>query len=468
MNAIVSLKNVSVVSGGTAILHPLNLRIRDGEQWAIIGSSGSGKTTLAHALTGKIFHQGEIIFNLGGGKPAFVEQQHHFKNLSNTSEFYYQQRFNSMDADNSITVREALGDDPRMNEWTGRLHLDALMDKPLIQLSNGENKRLQLVKVLQAHPPLIIFDNPFTGLDIEGRKTFDNILNNICHSGIHILIITNPATLPSAITHVALLVKGRLVKAGRKDVIEIPATAEATAATTSLLAALAPHEAPFSYAVKMTAVTVRYGDKIILDNINWIVKKGDCWRVSGPNGAGKSTLLSLLTADNPQAYANEVYLFDQRRGAGESIWDIKKRIGYISPELHLHFDQSSTCSEVIASGLFDTIGLFRLLSDSQRQIVSTWLDIMHLEEFQHKTLRQLSTGQQRMTLLARAMVKNPPVLILDEPCQGLDDQQVTFIRELVDRIHSVFNTTVIYVSHYDHELPSCIDKFLELENGKIK
>jgi molybdate transport system ATP-binding protein len=218
----------------------------------------------------------------------------------------------------------------------------------------------------------------------------------------------------------------------------------------------------------MVQVTIRYGEKTVLNNINWEVKKGECWHVSGPNGSGKSTLLSLVTADNPQAYANELYLFDQRRGRGESIWDIKRRIGFVSPELHLFFDQSATCFEVIASGLFDTIGLFRQLSATQQEQVTACMELLQLSSIRTKRLFQLSLGQQRMVLLGRALVKNPPLLILDEPAQGLDEAQTSYFKNLVSYICEHFNTTLVYVSHYAQDIPSCVTHYLELEEGKIR
>jgi molybdate transport system ATP-binding protein len=217
----------------------------------------------------------------------------------------------------------------------------------------------------------------------------------------------------------------------------------------------------------MNKVNIKYNHRTILDNINWEVRKGERWAVSGPNGAGKSTLLSLVNADNPQAYANEIYLFDRRRGTGETIWDIKRKIGYISPELHVHFDRSNSCFDVVASGLFDTIGLFRLLHEEHIHLVNQWMSILHIEKLAQKLLFRLSDSEQRMVLLARALVKNPPLLILDEPCQGLDDAQVTAFKNLVNDICLTGNKTLIYVSHYAHEIPECVNKFIRLENGKI-
>ena len=481
LNPIAELKDVSVKAGGTGVLNNINLVIHRSEQWAIIGSSGSGKTTLAHALTGKIFYSGAITFHSSQrqlNKILLIEQQHRFKNLSNTSDFYYQQRFNSSDSDNSITVLEALkgfspdnGSETAMEKWIETLHLTSLLHKPLIQLSNGENKRLQLAEALLSDPTILIMDNPFIGLDAEGRKTLHTIIDTITRSGIHVLLITTQQYLPESITHVAILNNGTLTTF-TKDNYSLHANkafikkADPVLDEKHLNRMSKPFEADFLSAIQMRNVSIQYGDKLILDRINWQVKKAECWNISGPNGAGKSTLLSLITGDNPQAYANEIYLFDQRRGKGESIWDIKRKIGYVSPELHLFFERHNSCFEVIASGLFDTIGLFRKVSPEQEEQVNLWIELLQLQKIKERPLFQLSLGQQRMILLARALVKNPPLLILDEPCQGLDEDQTSYFKKIVDELCRSFNTTLLYVSHYIKDIPSCLTHYLRLENGK--
>jgi len=471
---LVTLAGISVNTGGKQVLADIHLTIHRQEQWAVIGHSGSGKTTLAHVLQEKIFYRGELRYHFPDTDHPLielVEQQHHFKNLRNTSSFYYQQRFNASEANDSITVADVLAGYTGSENWIELLHLGPLLQEPLLQLSNGENKRLQLAKALLAGSALLILDNPFLGLDAEGRKTLHAILGKICSKGIHIILITSPAELPDCITHVAVLEEGKLVSAqSKKDYLQNPVQIKASARIdTSLLQQLQePAENDFALAVKMEQVNIRYGGREILHNINWQVKRGECWNLSGPNGAGKSTLLSLITADNPQAYANKIMLFDKQRGSGESIWDIKKRIGFVSPELHLYFEQHATCFEVIASGLFDTIGLFRRLSAEQEAKVMLWMRLMELEAWQQKRIFQLSASQQRMALLARALVKNPPLLILDEPTQGLDEVQTTSFKKLVDEICGHFKTTLIYVSHYTSDLPACISHFLRLENGIVQ
>ena len=474
--ALAQLTDVSVVINGIDILKNINLSIQPHEQWSVVGKSGSGKTTLAHALTGKVFHSGTVSFHLPNhthsNRILLIEQQHHFKNRSNTSDFYYQQRYNSSDAGDAITVQEALQpfiSGSPANNWIEQLHLTQVLHEPLIQLSNGENKRLQLARALFLDPAVLIMDNPFVGLDAEGRQTLHRIIDSIVASGISIILITPPQELPACITHVAVLENGRLMKAGKKEAAQALAPVVTTtlpAETIKKLKASGDNN-HFTTAVKMVNVTIQYGEKIILQHINWEVKKGECWSVSGPNGAGKSTLLSLVTADNPQAYANELYLFDQRRGSGESIWDIKRRIGFVSPELHLYFDRGTSCFEVIASGLFDTIGLFKRITTEQQEQVQAWIQLLQLQPVQHRPLFQLSLGQQRMVLLARALVKNPPLLILDEPTQGLDDEQISYFKMLINQLCETFNTTLLYVSHYAKDLPECITKTAVLNSGTM-
>lgn len=470
---LIELTNLSVKQAGMEVLKNIDLTIQYGEQWAILGNSGSGKTSLAKAITGKLFHQGIVHFYNDAGSIQFVEQQHRFHNLSNTSDFYYQQRFQSQDSEDSVTVAQELQRflDQQKKETTAfiqLLELDTVWNKPLIQLSNGENKRVQLVKALVNNPSVLILDNPFTGLDISGRKLLHTLIDTITKNNIHVIIITSAEEIPGCISHIAVLQEGQLLFSGSKTSYYQQGIKEkyykkpvpAKIAATGL-----PQEADFNTAVKMINTTIRYGNSIILHNINWEVQKGERWMVSGPNGAGKSTLLSLITADNPQAYANEIYLFDKRRGSGESIWDIKKKIGLVSPEMHLYFPNTATCFEVIASGLFDTIGLFRKLSGEQEEKVTEWIDVLQLKEVATKTLQQLSMGMQRMTLLARALIKNPPLLVLDEPCQGLDDEQVTYFNTLIDQLCTRFTTTLIYVSHYQQQVPACINRNLFIKSG---
>ena len=224
---------------------------------------------------------------------------------------------------------------------------------------------------------------------------------------------------------------------------------------------------PYQTIIGMDKVNISYGDKLILDQVNWQMKQGERWMLVGHNGAGKSTLLSLINGDNPQAFANKIILFDQRKGSGESIWEIKKKIGYVSPELFQYFPSGNTCIQVIESGFDDTLGLFRVSSKSKAEASLKWMKLLRIEEHAAKMFRSVPVSVQRICILARAMVKNHILLILDEPCIGLDFEQQEQYRNVIDEICSLSNLSLIYVSHYQHEMPHCITHTLKLEQGRV-
>lgn len=478
MGVKVLIENVSVSLGGKTILNQVNLNLQKHEHWAIIGASGAGKTTLAKAICKTIFFRGKIeITNLTNPeiKPnvIFIEQQHRFKNKSNVENFYYQQRYNSTDKEDASTVKEELNtlsnNTIEKEKWIAFFSIQNILNKPLIQLSNGENKRLQLAKAMLKKPDVLILDNPFIGLDTLGRKSLQLALNEITTQAISIILIAAEQDFPSCITNIALLENGKILlrefnQSRLSDKVNDGIKLIDDVLLKKCLKAL---QIEFNLAIKMVNVNIQYNQNQILSNIHWEVKAGERWCLTGPNGSGKSTLLSLITADNPQAYANEIYLFDRKRGSGESIWDIKKNIGYLSPELHLYFQQNQTCFQTIASGFFDTIGLFRKPNNAQTELVLNWMKILDIAHLAEKYMNQLSLGEQRLVLLARALVKNPPLLILDEPCQGLDAQQTAFVKEIIDKFCSSNNTTLIFVSHYESDVPSCVNNYIKLENGCI-
>jgi molybdate transport system ATP-binding protein len=466
---------LSVQIAGSSLLRDISFTIAQGESLAIIGASGSGKTSLLKALAGQLFGKGSIDFN-GHPRIALITQQHQFKNLSNTSTFYYQQRFNSCDAQDAVTVEQALlsaGATPQdIDRQLSVLKMEHTRHSALIQLSNGEHKRLQLAKALLQKAEWLLLDSPYTGLDVAARKMLNELIDGLVVKGVRILLVTSFTDIPASISHVGLLVNGELKQVLHRAVFEKqkeqfkPHTPLLSFDTATIAAPVYQHE-DFTVAIKMVGATVRYDNRKVLDNIHWEVKKGECWSVSGHNGSGKSTLLSLVNGDNPQAFANEIYLFDRKKGTGETIWEIKQKIGYVSPELHHYFEPGISCFQVVASGLFDTIGLFRNLGAAQQKIVDYWLDILQIKSFSKRLFKQLSNGEQRKVLLARALVKNPPLLILDEPCQGLDAETATQFIVLINTICVQLKKTLIYVSHYEAEIPSCVTHALKLEQGKI-
>ncbi|WP_206077572.1 ATP-binding cassette domain-containing protein [Pontibacter sp. SGAir0037] len=494
---ILSLNHITVRHQNHMLFQDLTFLVNKGEHWALVGESGSGKSTLLKTIAGsysiakghvehhyfKEFQeqhpQDDPLFTYHN-LVAEVSQKHDFRNLSNQADFYYQQRYHSQDSEDAPTVQDYLsGISPSYiahSYWSyekvvATFQLEALLQKQLIKLSNGETKRLLLAAALRKHPKLLLLDNPLTGLDVQTRLDLDAIIAEIAASGITIIMATSPTEIPDVITHVAVLQEGKIVRTVPKSVYHpdlVHLVAHVTPDEEELQELLASeHPEVFHTIVHMQDVSIRYGDKQVLSRINWHVKAGERWALLGKNGAGKTTLLSLVNGDNPQSYAQKITLFDKKRGSGESIWDIKRRIGFVSPELYQYFPYHNTCLQVIESGFYDTLGLTRPSEPAKAAEALRWMQLLGIEQEANKQVKQVAASVQRLCLLARALVKCPPLLILDEPCQGLDPKQQKRFKQLLEAICTHSDTTIIYVTHYQEDIPACINHVLHLEAGKV-
>lgn len=499
-NYLLQTKDLCLQSGLTTILNQINFQLAFGESLAITGSSGSGKTSLGKVLSGKIYAtHGELIFpsNL---KRIMVDQQDHFITQSGKKSTYYSQRYENIGEDDSPDVVDYLRRVQQKNRFTNtedhiaeimtQMQIESIANRKLLQLSNGERKRTQLAAALIQKPDLLVLDQPYAGLDFSARSNLNSIFENLIQSNVSLIVICDFDQVPDSIHKVLELKNGEVLQFVERIKYKheiTPVNAEFKESINNLFELLPPPKERFEDVVNMTNVKVTFGGKKILKDINWIVKNGEQWALLGPNGAGKTTLLSLITADNPQGYSNELVLFDRKRGSGESIWDIKKRIGFVSSELHLYFlrgggiynsvpglgekRQSSydaiSCIEVIISGFHDEVGCVSSPTGFQQKIAKTWLSIFGLDHLYKRKFYQASLGEQRSLLLARALVKSPSLLILDEPCQGLDASQVRHFTKMIDTICTQQNTTMIYVTHIKEEIPSCVKNLLRLENGKV-
>jgi molybdate transport system ATP-binding protein len=479
---------------GHVLFTELSFRIEPGQHWALVGPSGAGKSTLLAALAGRYVVTGgpatypllaaegadlaDPLFSwrkrisLVGTQAAFRASDHH-------GQLYYQQRYNAAAAEEVPTVREyllaisapAVGAAWPYARAVEVLRLTHLQDERLIKLSNGETQRLRLAAALLRNPRLLLLDAPLTGLDAATRAWFEAFLALVAASGITVVLATAPGEVPALITHVAVLANQRIVETVPKRQFQptllptLPAPPLLDEAELRALSAPATDAPPpYQTLVRLRNVSVRYGEKVVLDTLNWEVRPGERWALTGPNGAGKSTLLSLLNGDNPQAYGKDITLFDRKRGTGESIWDIKRHIGYVSPELLHYFPGQLTVRQVVETGFSDK--LVRVATTpAQRERATRWLRVLHLAAHADAPLRQLPGSQQRLVLVARALAKSPPLLLLDEPGQGLDAGQAAHFRAVLDGLCQLSPMALIYVSHYPNELPASLTRALRLDQG---
>ena len=400
--------------------------------------------------------------------------------LADCQNTYYQQRWHATENDEVPRAAELLGVTPeegiKNEELIDLFGIRELLTKKIIYLSSGELRKFLIVRALLKHPRLLILDNPFIGLDAPSRALLVEMLQQMTqvHGVQVILLLSNPQDIPAMVNRVLPVVDRTLLP---------PMSREAFLADKVLIHRLFPTEglteeqpvevsalpvdpekqpATHTVTLRMEKVKVHYGSRTILQDIDWEIKNGEKWALFGPNGSGKSTLLSLVYADNPQSYANTLYLFDKKRGSGESIWDIKKRIGYVSPEMHLYYRQNVSTLKIVGSGFFDSIGLYQQCSEEQETLALAWMRLFGIDHLRDRMFQTLSSGEQRLVLLARAFVKDPDLIILDEPLHGLDVSHKKQAAAIIEQFCERPGKTLIYVTHYPHELPTCVDHHFEL------
>ncbi len=472
---------------------PVDFEALDGEHIAIVGPNGSGKSMLADILIGRhplLMHDPEYDFR-PSTRPLAADNIRYitFRDCyggDNDATYYLQQRWNQHDIDESTpTAGELLEqefrltgpDTPERRLLQQHIYelfgLDQLTDKYIILLSSGELRKYQLAKALFAQPRILIMDNPFIGLDAATRTQLARLLTTLSQEQALqlILVLAKTDDIPQFITHV-VSVEGTTVmpKLPCEEYLRIKPRRPRSVldenreqAILGLPYPLTPYHA--HEVVRLRKVSIRYGARTILRDLDWTVLNGERWALSGCNGSGKSTLLSLICADNPQGYACDITLFDRQRGTGETIWDIKTHIGYVSPEMHRAYKKDLPAIHIVASGLKDSVGLYVRPDEAEYQQCRWWMDIFGIAHLADRTFMTLSSGEQRLVLLARAFVKDPELLILDEPLHGLDDRNRQLVKDIIEVFCRRRDKTLIMVTHYEDELPPCIDHHLYLERN---
>jgi molybdate transport system ATP-binding protein len=484
---------------------------RRGEQWAILGPNGSGKSLLALALCGQApLLRGEIYYHFGASAADGVPEQSIAllspqvqREFATGQSSFYQSRWHSGIAEGRQTLAQFLSqasveeinpfeigarrselrrfqeNHQRFSRW---LAIEHLFRRKLISLSNGEQRKVLLVRTLLRSPQLLILDDPFGGLDAATRTRLKTVIHRLMRADWPVLVITSrPDELPPQTTHLLLVRNHRIIAQGTKrTVLQHPlARALAASSSSSFPGAAKSNEDGSSSKIRagksrtvplieFNHITVRLGRQRILDDVTWTMRQGEHWALLGPNGSGKTTWLSLIQGDNPQAYALDLRLFGLKPESTQTFWHLRRQIGWLSPELHLHYPPDWSCLDVVCSGFFNTIGLYEPCTSRQRAAACNWLRRFGLADRDKNSFGELSLGDQRLVLLARAIVKKPKLLVLDEPCQGLDAAYRHSILTTVDQLIGQTRAGLIFVTHHAKEMPECITHVLKLKSGRIQ
>jgi molybdate transport system ATP-binding protein len=506
---LLSLEGVTVRVWERLLLPDSTWQIRQGEQWAVLGPNASGKTALVRAIIGQLpCAAGRIRRYVGRDRSGrdgydgigYVSFELH-RQLLDREVSRDLSRFASGRETDFGTARQTIlegapgAEAAELDRVAELLGIQPLLGRPMRFLSNGETRKLLIARALMSRPELLILDEPFDGLDEGARRRLESILGTMIAEGVHLILVTHRTEeLIPAITHVLCLKNGKVLCQGEKRKALTPArlqelygveegavlvggrVEDVDRGTRSRRSGNAgpipgpadPDRQPGDPLVELHEVTVRYGDTVALRSLTWTMRRGEHWAVLGPNGSGKTTLISLIYADNLQAYTNDIRLFGRRRGSGESIWEIKQRIGHVSPHLQAGYRLDLRVFDVVVSGFFDSVGLYRRPSEGQRAAAREWIQRLGIESLSDRVFSQLSYGERRLVIIVRALVKSPELLALDEPCQGLDPANRARVIAMVDRIGFETPTAILYVTHRKDEMPRCITHTLRLspESGR--
>ncbi|MEZ7214239.1 molybdate ABC transporter ATP-binding protein ModF [Klebsiella spallanzanii] len=464
----------------TKTLNIEHLSMHAGESWAFVGSNGSGKSALARALSG------ELTLLSGHRECTFSRiTRLSFEQLQKLVSDEWQRNNTDLlspgEEDTGRTTAEIIQDeckDPsRCVHLAEQFGISHLLQRRFKYLSTGETRKTLLCQALMGDPDLLILDEPFDGLDVASRQQLAERLATLNREGITLVLVLNRFDeIPEFVQFAGVLADCVLSETGEKQALLKQALIAQLAHSEKLDGMTLPEpDAPAARhalddnapLIVLNDGRVSYNDRPIINHLNWTVNPGEHWQIVGPNGAGKSTLLSLVTGDHPQGYSNDLTLFGRRRGSGETIWDIKKHIGYVSSSLHLEYRVSTNVRNVILSGYFDSIGIYQAVSDKQHKLVQNWLDILGIDKrTADAPFHSLSWGQQRLALIVRALVKHPTLLILDEPLQGLDPLNRQLVRRFIDVLISEGATQLLFVSHHAEDAPDCITHRLAfIRNG---
>jgi len=464
---MIQVRNIHTIKSGRAIFDNFSWTINNGEHWIINGPNGSGKTSLLEVISGRQHAQSgsvEYDFLTGTTWDEQFEQKRQFIQyipahaihslIPDKADLYYQQRYYSIGDEISQTkVRDLLtGDVHHFNslEIPPSFDLEPLLDREIKRLSNGQLKKVLILQRLLHHlPRLLLLDYPFEGLDRQSRKDFCDFIDFIVSAwSIQVIIADHGHELPKCMTHRLTLDKFKIAKQEVVNDSMISTALVERSVTKRNVVGKQDH------VIDIRNLKIQYGDTIILRDCNWIVYRGDRWALIGANGSGKTTLFSIIFADHPMAYSQEVYLFGKRRGTGESIWEIKSRINYLGPELISYVDTQSalqTAREYIKAG--------------QKSFDADKLDMLigyfTAENFIDQPLRRLSSGQLQLTLLIKCFLTNKELLLLDEPFQFLApevrDRVFDYLQEYLSD-----DVTLILITHYEYDLMRWTEKTMRI------
>ncbi len=445
-----------------------NLQIFPGEIWAVYGTNNSGVDTFIDLCDGKLSDYSAEISQLPNhlGIVSFELQQEIFEEEIRNDDTDFLGH-----VDPGTLVSEFIPDFQDHLPLIEAFAMKKCLNLGYRQLSSGQSRKLLLLNKITSGATTLLLQNPYDGLDSQSRLELDQALALLAEQHISIiLMLYSVGDIPPCSTHLAIVEEGHLSSAGKMaDIKHLLDNQTSTFSYLPLPFAIDNEAEPCikgesEKLIKLTDGFARYGDNLLFQDLQLTIKSGDHTLITGPNGCGKSTLLDIISGDNSNCYANNLQLFGKKRGTGESIWQLKKHMGLVSPSLHRDHRVPGTTLAIILSGLFDSIGLYEQAQKSDIEKAIHLLEWLGLAEKLKIAFRKLSFSEQRLVLIGRGLIKKPKLLLLDEPTHGLDDQNRFKLLGLLEDIAQKQLSTIIYVSHREDEFRPFFTNQIKLDS----
>lgn len=453
---MIELKDIIVSRTGQKLFENFNLKIHPGENWIVQGDNGSGKTTLLqliagalHPLSGHIhysFIKGQdwdTFYNQRQEKIRFIPTHSLQTFLNGYEGLFYQQRYYSMGDTHLPKVQDVFGEDIhklKTFDFSASFNIRELLNLELTRLSNGQLKKVLIMShLIKSTPNFLLLDYPFDGLDLESRHDLSAFIDDVTKKfRIQIIMVDHDHELPSVINRRLVLHNFKIEK--MEDVKGHGTAMPFEKYEVENKMAQRKNNPPV---VEMKNLTIQYSGKKIIENLNWRINQGERWALTGKNGSGKTTLFSLIYADHPMAYSQKVFLFGKRRGSGESIWDIKKKINYLGPE-QIHFLNPKG---ITISGRQYIMALNHQVPERLNKLI----DFFKTGTFIDNPVRFLSSGQLQIMLLMNFFMRDKELLLLDEPFQFLDpynrEKATRYLNHYLDK-----DATLVLITHNENDV----------------
>ncbi|MGJ8581796.1 MAG: ATP-binding cassette domain-containing protein, partial [Psychromonas sp.] len=453
------------------LIHPkLTIKqwqIKPNQSWCVLGRNGSGKQYINQLFQGTLQPEQVTKLTLPQadkiGIISFEEQQATYENALDIESPDF------VDPEQAPTkARDFLPEDKWQDPLIVAFGLAHRMDTGYLKLSTGESRKLLMLQAIFSGIELLVCDNPFDSLDIDSCEALSIALHELTKTGVNVLLmLNNRQDIPAWCHHIAFIERGYLTEIGELSDQQTQQQLDALLAPTpdhtqwpENQYQLADYAHP--YLVKLNRGKVHYNGANVFEDLNIAIKPLQHTLITGPNGSGKSTLMQLITGDCPQCYSNDINVLGYQRGSGETIWQVKENMGIVSSELHRQYRINSDLLNVIVSGFYDSIGVYQQPSATHITIATQWLTKIGMEDKKNTQFQSLSYGEQRLALIARALVKSPYLLILDEPTQGLDELNRHRVLNFLEHLATQKHSTMLLVSHRKDEFLSIFEQHITL------